>query len=231
MSDISNISDISDNLMTPVENPTDMLYRILGLDNSNVQRNSWSNRVIESEIGNVNMDYRSFLSSLFQVPDDNINNILRQSFTDPGQNMYKRVLSEEGEKCIKYCLYSIGKFQNDACPMTLNNFVVGAEIAQLPCNHIFEKNAVLKWLKNENASCPVCRKPLDSKEVKKIIKCEDIPAVDNVRRNITPRNMIMDIMNRELLREEEKELQTAIMASLVESNSNNVEIDSVIDVD
>lgn len=30
MSDISNISDISDNLMTPVENPTDMLYRILG---------------------------------------------------------------------------------------------------------------------------------------------------------------------------------------------------------
>ena len=41
------------------------------------------------------------------------------------------------------------------------------EVSQLPCGHIFEPDAIIKWLKKENASCPVCRKPLQSKEVKK----------------------------------------------------------------
>ena len=72
------MSDISNNLM---DNPTDILYRILGIDISNNQvessRNSWSNRAIRN--GNVNTDYRSFLSSLFRLPDSNINSILRQS--------------------------------------------------------------------------------------------------------------------------------------------------------
>jgi hypothetical protein len=67
------MSDISNNLM---DNPTDILYRILGIDISNNRveesRNSWSNRAIRN--GNVNTDYRSFLSSLFQLPNSNIVN-------------------------------------------------------------------------------------------------------------------------------------------------------------
>lgn len=218
------MSDISNNLM---DNPTDILYRILGIDISNNQvessRNSWSNRAIRN--GNVNTDYRSFLSSLFQLPDSNINRILRQSLMDPSQNAYKSVLSEEGEKCIKYKKYEVGKFQNDSCPMTLNDFIVDEEIAQLPCNHIFEKKAILKWLKGENASCPVCRKPLDSKEVKKSKNNFGSNDRINSRINsrINPRNMIIELMNRQLEREEEKELQTAIMASLLDQTVSDVE--------
>ena len=86
---------------------------------------------------------------------------------DPCQDMYKNVLSEEGEKDIKTVVFKVGEFPNDSCPMTLNNFSDGDEVSQLPCGHIFEPDAIIKWLKKENASCPVCRKPLQSKEVKK----------------------------------------------------------------
>ena len=215
------MSDISNNL---IENPTQVLYRILGLDVSNNQTIPNTLNAIQSETDNVNTDYRSFLSSLFQLP--NTNNVLRRSFADPSQNAYKHTLSEEGEKCIKYKKYEVGEFQNDTCPMTLNDFIVGEEIAQLPCNHVFEKNAILKWLKDENASCPVCRKSLDSKEVKKKVAIET--PVQNPRQNSM--NMIMEIMNRQLRMEEEREIQTAIMASLIDQESNDSD-DSDLDVD
>jgi hypothetical protein len=206
------MSDTSNNL---IENPTDVLYRILGLDVSNNQTIPNTLNAIQSETNNVNTDYRSFISSLFRP--SGMNNVLRRSFADPSQNAYKQILSEEGEKSIKYEKYETGKFQNDACPMTLNNFIVGEEIAQLPCNHIFEKNAILKWLKDENASCPVCRKLLDSKEVKK--KVANVTPVQNPTHS--PMNIIMEIMNRRLRQEEEREIQTAIMASLIDQESLN----------
>jgi SUMO ligase MMS21 Smc5/6 complex component len=148
---------------------------------------------------------------------------------DPSQNAYKSVLSEEGEKCIIYKKFVVGKFQNDSCPMTLNDFIVGEEIAQLPCNHIFEKNAILKWLKDENASCPVCRKLLDSKEVKKSKK--NFESNRRINSRINPRNMIVELMNRQLEREEEKELQTAIMASLIDQTPSDIESDDIENVD
>ena len=39
------------------------------------------------------------------------------------------------------------------------------EIIKLPCNHSFIPDAIEKWLKEENAICPICRYTLDSKEV------------------------------------------------------------------
>ena len=35
----------------------------------------------------------------------------------------------------------------------------------MPCKHIFEKQAIKTWLKEESNSCPVCRYELDFKEV------------------------------------------------------------------
>lgn len=128
---------------------------------------------ISSIENDVNSDYESFLSSLFTRarPRQNINNILQTSLLDPSQNLYKHVLSEEGEEEIKKLKYEADKFpEQKSCPMTLSEFKEGSEIAQLPCGHIFEYDAILKWLQDENACCPVCRKKLGSKEVKKELK-------------------------------------------------------------
>jgi hypothetical protein len=84
----------------------------------------------------------------------------------------------------------------------------------------------MKWLKNENASCPICRKPLKSKEVKKNLK---MPVLDssanrvNVRRRRPPsnRDLLVNLMERRIQQEEEDELQAAIMESLRSYNEPN----------
>ena len=183
-------------------------------------------------VNNLDSNYRNFISQLFRMPMGshgrrNINSILQQSLMDPSQDMYKKVLSDEGENDIKKVIYKPNEFPNDSCPMTLNNFSEGDEVAQLPCGHIFEYDAVLKWLKDENATCPVCREPLSSKEVKKDLFREVTDSSGNLlrsRRRRTlpppPRNLIVNLMEQRMRQEEEEELQAAIMESLRMSNEN-----------
>jgi len=170
-------------------------------------------------MGDVNSDYENFLSSMFLrgLPRSNINSILAQSLLDPSQNLYKNVLSEEGENEIEVLEYKAEDFpEQKSCPMTLMDFKEGDKIAKLPCNHIFSHDAVMKWLKKENSRCPVCRKELASKEVKKDIKVRSaprpIPRTLNTR--LTSRDLLTHIINRRMQQEEEDEIQRAIMASL-----------------
>lgn len=183
------------------------------------------NHTLPGSSDNLNNDYTNFISQLFTIPVPSrrrrrsINSILQSSLMDPCQDMYKNVLSEEGEKDIKTVVFKSGEFPNDTCSMTLNNFNDGDEVSQLPCGHIFEPDAIIKWLKKENASCPVCRKPLQSKEVKKNLLNTVIDSSSNRlattrRQNLSSRNVVLGFMERQIQREEEEELQAAIMESL-----------------
>lgn len=42
----------------------------------------------------------------------------------------------------------------------------GDYVTKLPCNHVYEPEAILKWLKTEKTECPSCRYKLESTEVK-----------------------------------------------------------------
>jgi len=177
---------------------------------------------ISSMENDVNSDYESFLSSLFTRPNptQNINNILQTSLLDPGQNLYKHVLSEDGEDEIKKLNYEFDKFpEQKSCPMTLSEFKEGCEIAQLPCGHIFEYDAILKWLQDENACCPVCRKKMDSKEVKKKFKIRHHPQPTQNRR-ITTQDLVTQLIHTRMRRDEDEALQAAILASLREGSNN-----------
>jgi len=178
---------------------------------------------ISSMENDVNSDYESFLSSLFTRarPRQNINNILQTSLLDPSQNLYKHVLSEEGEEEIKKLKYEADKFpEQKSCPMTLSEFKEGAEIAQLPCGHIFEYDAILKWLQDENACCPVCRKKMGSKEVKKELKIRHHPRPIQNRR-MTTQDLVTHLIHTRMRHDEDEALQAAIMASLREGSNNN----------
>ena len=138
---------------------------------------------------------------------------------------YDVTLTKEGEKDIKTVVFKTDNFPNDSCPMTLNDFSSGDKVSQLPCGHIFEPDAIIKWLKKENASCPVCREPLQSKEIKKNLLSTIRDSSFNrltPSRIITrpPRNTILSLMGRRIQREEEEELQVAIMESLRMSTNN-----------
>lgn len=54
---------------------------------------------------------------------------------------------------------------NDVCGIWQEQFEEGEEIKILPCNHAFKAGAIMKWLEEEKAECPVCRFSLKSKEV------------------------------------------------------------------
>lgn len=183
-----------------------------------------------SMVGEINStsidnDYINFFRNYFfrnrsMQPVRSFESILQQSFMDPSQNIYKKVLSDEGENDIKTVIYKKGEFPNDSCPVTLIEFEEGHEVSQLPCGHIFEKDAVLKWLKDENASCPVCREPLACKEVKKEKKNVILTSTQNerLRPSLRRENFMQNYVELQIRREEEAEIQAAIIASLRDQN-------------
>ena len=107
--------------------------------------------------------------------NNNFFQTLNNSFNDE-TNTYKKIISEEGIKKIKYLKYKSELFKNDKfCPITQKQFIENCKIAKLPCEHIFEPSGILFWLKNEKPSCPVCRYEFDYIEIKN----EDINDISN----------------------------------------------------
>jgi hypothetical protein len=72
---------------------------------------------------------------------------------------------------VSYChLYA-----ETICPITLDNFIIGENISQIMhCNHIFKKNALMRWL-SRNIKCPICR--YDLRNYNRII--DNLPFTNN----------------------------------------------------
>ena len=60
---------------------------------------------------------------------------------------------------------------NSHCSITFEPFQEEDDIIQLPCNHCFFVDPVMKWLTEESCECPVCRYKFDSVE-KNIVEPE-----------------------------------------------------------
>ena len=168
---------------------------------------------------------------------NSVSNILNNTLNQ--ENMYKKVVSDEGLNEIIFDKYSIEKYsQSKTCVITQKDFQENDDIAVLPCKHIFDKDAILYWLKNQQAKCPVCRRELKCKEVKKTLQQEDAsqnPMNDNSN-NVLPRrrlpmqnplDLFRNIIEERERKAEEEMMQQAILESLAMSNqivdtSNNL---------
>ena len=127
-----------------------------------------------------NMTRLFFLEALTNIingnGDDNIrilplsrnNNRLRQILQQSlyEKQNYKKVLSDEGNQQLKVIKFDPKKFETDECVITHEKFKKDEDIIQLPCGHIFNKEAIETWLKEESAKCPICRFELKCKEIK-----------------------------------------------------------------
>lgn len=197
--------------------------------------------------------YGSFLENLFMNPisttpqPQNTTSYLQRLLTETlsQQNNYKRVISEQGKKSISNEKYTAVKYPDQkCCPISQKNFKEGDDISKLPCGHIFDPGLITKWLENENATCPVCRFKLDSKEipVEKSNETEETsrPPAIPIRRthrvsqhnpeSFFRRSMYNLLIQQERNREEQ-DIQRALVASLEtfdeEQSSNTSELDDI----
>jgi len=122
--------------------------------------------------------------------NNTINNIINRSFQDKPK--YKQVISDEGKECLLYDIYNKDKHKeyNNTCPIFQCDFNDGDNIVILPCNHIFSKDGIERWLQDEKSACPVCRYKLPSKEIK--IKEELITELSNNDISDEPNNEVTE---------------------------------------
>ena len=130
------------------------------------------------EITDTNRARLPFLNALTSILNSNSNvrllplsgsnnqlrQILQQSLYE--KNNLKKVLSDEGNEQLKTVKYDPEKFDTHECVITQEKFKKDEDVIQLPCGHIFNKEAIETWLKEESSKCPICRFELKFKEIK-----------------------------------------------------------------
>lgn len=57
---------------------------------------------------------------------------------------------------VEYYQYNAGSGIEEQCIVCLTDYVSGALLIRLACNHSYHRDCILPWLKN-NGSCPMCR--------------------------------------------------------------------------
>ena len=106
---------------------------------------------------------QSEIPFMFRQNNSRLRTILQNSLDQ--KNKYKNVISENGKSNIKIIKYKSSEQETKSCPIMFVDFEEGEEVAQLPCGHIFNKDAIMQWLEEESNKCPICRHELDSKEI------------------------------------------------------------------
>ena len=101
--------------------------------------------------------------------NNEIERIINSSLND--NSVYKQVIADdELNKLIKnkqkYSNIISNKPVNNICPIMQIEFEDQQDIIKLECNHCFDADAIIYWLKEEKAECPVCRFKFKSKEIK-----------------------------------------------------------------
>jgi len=150
--------------------------------------------------------YNEFLTPNMVINRLNNLDILNNSLHET--ESFKQVLSDKGKKQIKFRTFRDNMDDIKKCPILFTDFEEDDEVAELPCKHIFEKDAIITWLEKQDASCPVCREKLESKEVKNDDEDMPLPAPSHE----TYLNRLTSIIDNT----EERMMQMAIEASLLD---------------
>ena len=148
------------------------------INNINLQLESLDIQTLEyillEELINLPLEYYNTETDIDIDINTEIERIINSSLND--NSVYKQVISDdELDKLIKtkqkYVQTQIDSTQmdrtlNNICPIIQTTFEDQQDIIKLDCNHCFDADAIIHWLKEEKAECPVCRFKFKSKEIK-----------------------------------------------------------------
>jgi len=138
------------------------------MNNTNLGSFAW-----DASTNNLNINLMDDFFNTLPIPSLRNRTITFNPFSDQIQNTrqflrgnsYKKVTKDTVIENIKKIKYE-NDFDQKECPIMMVEFEEGEEISQLSCNHLFNTEALTRWLKNESYKCPVCRHELEFKEVK-----------------------------------------------------------------
>lgn len=90
--------------------------------------------------------------------------ILQNSLYD--RNPIRHVITNEVKETLTPIKFkdAIDRENNLKCSILCDIFKDEDDIIQLPCNHCFFVEPIMKWLTEESCECPVCRYKFDSME-------------------------------------------------------------------
>ena len=111
------------------------------MQNTDISLNISTNNLLEELIFNINM-----------------NTALRRSTRET--NRYKYILSDKGKRQLRKHIFKTYLYKQHECPISLEKFKDQEVIIRLPCEHIFLKEPIQKWIHNFSYTCPKCRKKL-----------------------------------------------------------------------
>jgi hypothetical protein len=96
----------------------------------------------------------TYLHDLEQ-PNDDMEDVLSDSF----QNATFRndVLTEQEEHVLIEQPYDPQCHTTSMCPILQSPFELNEPVTVLPCNHVFNTEAIRTWLKEHCSLCPLCR--------------------------------------------------------------------------
>jgi hypothetical protein len=105
----------------------------------------------------------------FQMPLSTVSRspsqrILQTSLYD--RNPIRHVITDEVKKTlIPIKFRDIKDAENNSkCSILFEAFQENDDVIQLPCNHCFFVEPIMKWLTEDSCECPVCRYKFDSME-------------------------------------------------------------------
>ena len=119
--------------------------------------------IIQGNRLNENVSMLPLAGNIVLPQQSQVRSILQQSLFE--KNLYKNVLSEEGEKEIQKIKYKKNEIDQHSCCISFEDFEENQDVYKLPCGHIFS-DSIFTWLKEESNKCPVCRHELSHKEIK-----------------------------------------------------------------
>ena len=115
----------------------------------------------------TNRRYVSITPSMVAPINGNsvLNSVIQRSFNDD-RSAFKQIISDAGKKLLKPVPFSSLDTEETKCTIMQEIFEDDTMVVELPCKHVFCEEAIMHWLENESATCPVCRKALPSKEIR-----------------------------------------------------------------
>lgn len=180
LNDNDSVTNMLHNIYTEVSSNNTQLHNYYGdiLNNHDMLRDFFNNNNLlnnifndinplllntENESSNLNDIFNNLLNN--RNGNSSLNNVYQDSLLND-KPKYKNVLSDKGKQQLKNILFKDSSKYNNSCPIYYTDFQEDDNVIELPCKHCFTPEAIEKWLKEEQALCPVCRFKLDSKEEK-----------------------------------------------------------------